>query len=55
MDDSDLKRAISLMQDVENGAEFDLGSVPALDWELMKLMKSMIEKQKQKKLEKEMP
>lgn len=41
------------MQDVENGASVDLGNVPALDWSLMKLMKGLIEKHRQKKIEKE--
>lgn len=54
VDDPALKRAMTLMDDVENGAKIDLGDVPALDWSLMKLMKNMIEKHKQKEMETEM-
>jgi hypothetical protein len=54
VDDPALKRAMMLMQDIENGASIELGDVPALDWSLMKLMKNMIEKHKQKEMETEM-
>jgi len=46
-----LRRCMMLMQDVENGAKIDLGTVPALDWSLMKLLKNMIEKHEQKEME----
>jgi len=54
VDDPALKRAMTLMQDIDNGASIELGDVPALDWSLMKLMKNMIEKHKQKEIETEM-
>jgi len=54
VDDPALKRAMTLMDDVENGAKIDLGDVSALDWSLMKLMKNMIEKHERKEDEKEM-
>jgi len=54
VDDPALKRAMTLMQDIENGASIELGDVPALDWSLMKLMKNMIEKHERKENEKEM-
>lgn len=54
MDDPALKRAMTLMQDMENGASIELGDVPALDWSLMKLMKNMIEKHERKEDEREM-
>lgn len=46
---------MQLMNDLEHGADIKLSETPALEWELSKLMKNLIEKHRQKEMEKQKP
>lgn len=50
IDDRQIRRAADLMNDLEAGAQIPLKEIPARQWLLMKMLKSSINKEKQRQI-----